>query len=204
VHALALVLLAAIATSCSLGGGGGDDAASSTTAAATTNAAPAAATDPCATFRGSDAPRVSVGPTAPGQLIGAVAGALGCLDRVEFTFNSLGDGTLRGAGLAPGYDVRYVDPPFTDAGTPISIPGDAFLQVTMKPASSYDTSDPAHPKPTYLGNLRLRWSEHNHLQVVQRLEDVGDSVLWIISLDGRRPFAVDAARDPTRITIWIG
>jgi hypothetical protein len=203
VRALALGLLAVTAAAC--GGAGGEGASSATSTAPASTAAPSGGpTDQCATFRGAEAPRVSTGPTARGLLTDATAGAVGCLDRVEFDFSSQGDGTVQGQGLAPGYDVQYVDPPFTDAGTPISIQGDAFLQVTMKPASSYDTSDPAHPKPTYLGNLRLLWRQHNHLQVVQRLEDVGDSVVWIISLDGKRPFVVDAARDPTRITIWIG
>jgi hypothetical protein len=199
---LAAVLLAAVTlAACSSGGGEGASSTSTTVAAPVASPAPG---DGCASFRGAEVPRISTGPVAPGRLTDAEAGAVGCLDRVEFTFTSLGDGTVQGQGLAPGYDVEYVDPPFTDAGTQISIPGEAFLQVTMKPASSYDTTDPAHPKPTYLGNLRLRWSQHNHLEVVQRLEDVDDSVLWIISLDSKRPFAVDAARDPTRITIWIG
>ena len=201
--AVAILLLAGL-TACS---GGGDDSASSTT---TTLAGPeGTAPDPsgCQPFRGATGPRTSAGATAPGLLINAVAGGVGCLDRVEFTFRSQGDGTVAGQGLAPGYTVEYTDDgTFMNGDTPTTIDGVAWLLVTMKPASSYEPNpDPAAKKvPTYLGNLRLRWDAYNHLQVVQRLEDVGDTVQWVISLDDKRPFVVDAARDPTRITIWIG
>jgi hypothetical protein len=199
--AFALLLIAGAASACSTGGG------NASTAPTTVVPAPGStppAPGPCATFRGAEAPRTSTGPTAPGLLTGATAGAVGCLDQVEFVFSSKGDGTAAGAGLAPGYDVQYVDPPFKDGDTPISIQGSAFLQVTMKPAATYDTTDPAHPTKTYTGPLLLRWNQHNHLEVVREMADTADGVVWIISLDGKRPFAVDAARDPTRITIWIG
>ena len=159
-------------------------------------------------FAGSTAPRTSAGPTATGLLIDATAGGVGCLDRVEFTFRSLGDGTIEGQGLAPGYTVEYKDDGhFMDGDTAISIDGDAWLLVTMKPASSYEINpdpdgqegpDVPRQSPSCGGR------RYNHLQVVRRLEDVQDTVQWVISLDEKRPFVVDAARDPTRITIWIG
>jgi hypothetical protein len=204
--AFALTFLAA----CS---GGGSDAApsavSTTTPGSPTPGAPAPAPDanPCQSFRGAVAPRTSTGPTAAGLLTDAIAGGVGCLDRVEFTFRSLGDNTVAGQGLPPGYTVEYKDNgQFMDGDVAISVPGQAWLLVTMKPASSYEPNpDPtAKRKATYLGNLSLRWSAYNHLQVVRRLEDVQDTVQWVIGLDDKRPFVVDAARDPTRITIWIG
>ncbi len=116
---------------------------------------------------------------------------------MEFTFRSQGDGTVEGQGLAPGYTVEYKDEgTFMNGGTLTSIPGAAWLLVTMKPASSFEPNpDPTAKKvPTYLGSLRLRWDAFNHLQVVQRLEDVDDTVQWVISLDDKRPFVVDATR----------
>lgn len=165
------------------------------------------AAGPCPEFRGAFGTRTSTGPTAPGLLVDAIAGGVGCLDRVEFTFQSLGDGTITGQGLAPGYTVEYTESnQFVDDGVTISIDGSAFLLVTMKPASSYhiDPDPTARKRPTYLGNLLLRWEEFNHLEVVRRLEDVDDTVQWVIALSSKRPFVVDSARDPTRITIWIG
>jgi hypothetical protein len=200
----ALAALFVLLGACSSGGSPGAQESSTTDTTLTTNG-PAPAESSCQGFRGAFGTRTSTGPVAPGLLVDAVAGGVGCLDRVEFTFRSLGDNTITGQGLAPGYTVEYAaDGHFTDGNVAISIQGNAFLKVTIKPASSYDTTDPAKPKPTYLGNLTLRWTQYNHLQVVRRLEDVGDTVQWVISLDGRRPFVVDAARDPTRITIWIG
>jgi hypothetical protein len=199
--AFALAFLAA----CS---GGGSDAAPSTSSTTTPGPAGTAPdASACQAFRGAVGPRASTGPAAAGLLIDATAGGVGCLDRVEFTFRSLGDNTVAGQGLPPSYTVEYKDDShFMDGDTAISVDGDAWLLVTMKPASSYEiNADPNAKKvPTYLGNLLLRWSTHNHLQVVRRLEDVQDTVQWVISLDGKRPYVVDAARDPTRITIWIG
>lgn len=199
--AFALAFLAA----CS---GGGSDAARSTSSTTTPGPAGTAPdVSACQAFRGAVGPRASTGPAATGLLIDATAGGVGCLDRVEFTFRSLGDNTVAGQGLPPSYTVEYKDDGhFMDGDTAISVDGDAWLLVTMKPASSYEiNADPNAKKvPTYLGNLLLRWSTHNHLQVVRRLEDVQDTVQWVISLDGKRPYVVDAARDPTRITIWIG
>ena len=106
--------------------GGGDDSASSTT---TTLAGPeGTAPDPsgCQPFRGATGPRTSAGATAPGLLINAVAGGVGCLDRVEFTFRSQGDGTVVGQGLAPGYTVEYTDDgTFMNGDTPTTIHGSA-------------------------------------------------------------------------------
>jgi hypothetical protein len=204
-YVLAAVVISLVTGLSACSDGGETASPTSTTVAGPAGSAPEAGG--CPTFRGATGPRASVGPTAPGLLIDATAGGVGCLDRVEFTFRSQGDGTVAGQGLAPSYTVEYAeDGIFMNGDAPTAVPGAAWLLVTMKPASSYEPNpDPKAKKvPTYLGNLRLRWDTYNHLQVVQRLEDVDDSVQWVISLDGTRPFVVDAARDPTRITIWIG
>src|SRR4051812_10479649 len=57
----------------------------------------------CAGFRGATTVLQSVGPTAPGLLTSADAGAIGCLDQVTFTFRSIGDGT------PPRYTVEHED-----------------------------------------------------------------------------------------------
>jgi hypothetical protein len=142
----------------------------------------------------------------PGLLIDATAGENGCLDQVQFTFTSKGDSNIAHAGLAPGYTVAYAaSNQFMDGNQAIAIDGDAWLEVTIKPAASVDTTDPDHPKPTYLGNLLLRYGEHHHLMIVRELPDVDGGIHWVIGLDSKRPFAVDAARYPsTTITIYIG
>lgn len=195
--ALALVTLAACQ-------GGGGDSASPTTTAPTGGTATTVAglPDTCSGFLGTTTTLTSVGPTAPAALIEADAAAIGCLDVVTFTFRSLGDGT------PPGYTVEYQDPsqhPFEDGDppTPIDLPGRAFLVVKIRPALSVDPFAEGAPS-TYEGNLSLEYGDHNHLQIVRKLPDGKNTVRWVIGLDGVRPFRVDRAADPPRVTVFIG
>jgi hypothetical protein len=135
-------------------------------------------------------------------LIAADAGAVGCLDQVTFTFRSLGDGT------PPGYTVQYQNPdeqPFLDGDppAPIALPGAAFLVVTIAPALSVDPFVEGAPS-TYAGNLSLEYGDHSHLQIVRKLPDGQNTVVWVIGLDSVRPFRVDRAENPTRVTVDIG
>jgi hypothetical protein len=198
--AVAMVSLAA----CQGGGGESASTAAATNPPATATAPAVAAAPPgtCPGFRGATTELRSAGATAPAALIGADAGAVGCLDQVTFTFRSLGDGT------PPGYVVQYRDPaqaPFLDGDPPqpIDLPGTAFLAVTMSPASSVDPSVEGSPS-TYDGNLSLEYGEHSHLQIVRKLPDGQNTVEWVIGLDSARPFRVDRAADPPRITVYIG
>jgi hypothetical protein len=187
-------------TACS--GGGSDESASTATTATTAPpaSAPTAPPNGCPGFTGSTTMLASTGPTAPAQLNGAVAGANGCLDQVTLTFN--------GDGVPPGYVVGYRDPeqePFLDGDPPepIEVPGNAFLVVKVTPALSYDPLSEDKTR-TYTGNLSLEYGDHHHLQIVRELPDTADSVMWVIGLDSVRPFRVDRAADPRRVTVLIG
>ena len=189
--------------------GGGDSASPGTSTTAPPVDAPAVdapvgppVPEPCAGFRGATTVLRSVGATTAAVLVDADAGAVGCLDQVTFTFRSLGDGT------PPGYVVQYQDPdqePFLDGDPPgpISLPGNAFLVVKMAPALSVDPFVEGTPS-TYDGNLSLEYGDHRHLQIVRKLPDGQNTVVWVIGLDSVRPFRVDRAEDPTRITVYIG
>lgn len=160
------------------------------------------AVDPsCPTFHGTTAPLSSGGERPLSLLVDASAEMVGCLDRVTFEFESVGDGT------PPGYRVAYRDveaEPLLDAnGNEFSLPGSAFLVVTMAPAASNDPRVEEQPA-TYRGNLRLSYGENHHLQIVQKLPDVLGSVQWVIGLDAERPFIVDSAADPPRVSVYIG
>jgi hypothetical protein len=179
---------------------GGDS--SSPSAAPSTTAPPAvgvALPDACPTIHGTTTIAQSSGERPAGLLVDADAGTEGCLDRVTFYFESLGDGT------PPGYRVAYQDPPITDGDPPeeIAIDGEAYLSVTITPASSVDPRVEDQPQ-TYLGGLVLEDGDRHHVVVVQKLDDSLGSVRWVIALDGRRPFLVDSASDPTRISVYIG
>jgi hypothetical protein len=101
--------------------------------------------------------------------------------------------------------VEYADPPFTEGDPPVDVPldGEAFLSVTFVPATSYDFTQADVPR-TYRGNLLLQYGDHHHLVLVRKFADGLGNVHWVIALDGKRPFAVDSASDPTRITVYIG
>jgi hypothetical protein len=202
-----LVAVAALLCGVAACSGGGSNAASSTSTTARPVTPPpssaAPAPPPCAPFRGVTSELRSGEPRSPGLLTDASAGAAGCLDQVTFTFMSLGDGT------PPGYDVKYKTDldqhPFMDGDppAPISLPGSAFLVVTMTPASSTNPLQPDNPQ-TYLGDISLQYGDHHHLMIVRKLPDTAHSVRWVIGLDGTRPFLVDRAAEPTRITVYIG
>jgi hypothetical protein len=209
--AVALLVVAAMALAACSGGGGGQASSATTTTATPTTAAPVTTTpgvsDQCPGFRGSVTSITSSGPTVPGLLTDATAGAQGCLDVVTLVFRSLGDGT------PPGYTVGYRDQtkqPFQDGDPPsdIQVPGAATLAVTVAPAASSDASVEGNP-PTYTGNLSLSYGDHHHLVIVRELPDGKDAagqgtVNWVIGLDSVRPFRVDRAEDPTRVMILIG
>jgi hypothetical protein len=180
-------------TACDSGTPGSASAPTTTLGAGATPAPPG----PCEPFHGSTGRAQSVGERPPGLLTDASAGAIGCLDQVTFLFQSLGNGT------PPGYVVEYKDPPFTDGDVEVSLDGSAFLAVTIAPAASFDFTKEDAP-PTYLGNLLLQYDDHHHLVLVRKFDDGLGTVEWVIALDGKRPFTVDSASDPTRITVYIG
>jgi hypothetical protein len=108
-----------------------------------------------------------------------------------------------------GDSTTPTEPPTTEPPAVIDVPGAAHLQVSVTPAASVDATDPANPVQTYTGNLSLGYGAHNHLVVVQELPDTKDlkgqdTINWVIGLDSVRPFRVDRAENPTRITILIG
>ena len=193
--ALALAV-ACVALGCS--NGAADQQSSSPT---TTTAAAAPVDTTCSAFPGTTAPRSSSGERPPALLVDAYAETAGCLDRVTFEFESLGDGT------PPGYRVGYRDveaEPLLDAnGNEISLPGNAFLLVQIAPAASNDPRVEDLPA-TYRGNLRLSYGENHHLEIVQKLPDSTGTVEWVIGLDRERPFVVDSASGPARVSVYIG
>jgi hypothetical protein len=192
-----LVLLACV-FALALGACDRGSSQTSSAATSTTTVAPAPA-GPCPTFHGTTARAESVGSRPLGLLTDATAGAAGCLDQVTFTFRSVGSVT------PPGYVVEYQTPPFSNGDPPraVTLDGSAFLSVTIAPAASVDVTQEDQPR-TYFGNLLLQYGEHHHLVLVEKFDDSLGAVRWVIALDAKRPFVVDSATDPTRITVYIG
>jgi len=127
-----------------------------------------------------------------------------CWDRITFTFVPTGD------NMPPGYTIEYKDPPFVegDAGQyPVETLGNAFLSLTFAPASQTDVSS-GRPVQTYKGPLRLLFHDTHHIELVRKLIDNPDgSQSWIIGLNEKRPFTVDAVADSanhqSRVSVYI-
>jgi hypothetical protein len=195
----ALALAAALAA-CSEGANGAGGSPSTTAlASASASSAPSASAG-CPRFHGATVDRTATGPATSAVLVSAAAAGSDCTDEVTFQFQSASDAP------PPGYTVKYVDPnvqPFLDGDPPrpISVTGRAFLLVQLAPASS---DDPSQPGDGYRGNVSLDLGAAQHVTMVRKLPDANGTVVWVIGLDGVRPFAVDAADVPTRVTVLIG
>ncbi len=132
----------------------------------------------------------------------AYAVAEPCWDKIVFTF------AKTGVDMPPGYTVGYQKGPFVegDAGQfTVETLGDAFLFATFTPASQYDTSNPGPVQQTYPGNLRLTLVDMHHTEIVRLIkENDGENVVrWLIGLDTKRPFTVDAANNPPRVIVYV-
>lgn len=108
-------------------------------------------------------------------------------------------------GLAPAYDVSYVDQVHHDpSGAVVALEGDAFLLVRM-PGATLDTafqeSNPADAR-SYPGPQRI----HPQLRQVKDVAVAGDfeTVLSFgIGMDHRAPFRILRLADPSRIALDV-
>ena len=132
-------------------------------------------------------------------LIGATVTSEPCWDRITFVFEPTG------AMVPPGYEVEYRDPStFVEAnGGRLPTLGDAFLHVTFTPAQSYDRRN-SRVIQKYLGNtLLLIPSDVRNIKIVAHRDDGDGTVQWFIGLDSKRPFTVDAASNPPRVSVLV-
>jgi hypothetical protein len=123
-----------------------------------------------------------------------------CWDKIEFSFQPTGD------DMPPGYEIEYCEPPFTEGDHgqyTVETLGEAFLCVTFTPASSFEPSESGRGAQTYRGNLRLRLDGMHHTEIVRKKIDGLGTVMWLIGLDTRRPFTVDAVNHPPRVILYI-
>ncbi len=120
-----------------------------------------------------------------------------CVDHVVFE--------LKGkAHPSPGYKVDYGTPPFTQAGSgkTVAVMGHAFVVVTISPGYGYDFESGT---PTYTGPLRITPATANHVQEIAQLGDYEGTLQWVIGLDSKRPFTVQATTSPqVQLAVTIG
>ncbi|MGH9025429.1 MAG: AMIN-like domain-containing (lipo)protein [Acidimicrobiia bacterium] len=127
----------------------------------------------------------------------------GCLDVIRFEF----EGPGVGAGLPPGYLVEYRLGPFTvgegEEAEELDVSGSAFLVVTLESSARSIEGETSGQMLTYAGPTNFVPGGLNQLQEMALFVDAPDQMQWLIGLKGERPFLVDAAAGPPRITIKI-
>jgi len=111
-----------------------------------------------------------------------------CVDHVVFDFDAKGS-------TPPGYTITYGTPPFTaDAsGAPVPVTGNAFVVVKVQHGYGYDF---AAAKQTYTGPKSVPVSSSNHVRSIVETGDFEGVLTWVIGLDAKRPFSVQATGTP--------
>ncbi len=111
-----------------------------------------------------------------------------CVDHVIFDFKAKGSDP-------PGYSITYGAAPFTSAGSGATVPvaGTAFIVVTVKPGYGYDFETGT---PTYTGPKSVPVSNTNHVQAIVETGDFEGVLTWVIGLDAKRAFSVQATGTP--------
>ena len=119
-----------------------------------------------------------------------------CVDHVVFDFTGK-------SSDPPGYSITYGTPPFNSAGSGQRVPvrGTAFIVVTVKPGYGYDFEN---GRPSYTGPTRIPVSGANHVQEIVETGDFEGTLTWVIGLDVKRPFSVEATGKPqTQLAVTI-
>lgn len=116
-----------------------------------------------------------------------------CVDHVVFSITSK-------SGNPPGYRITYGTPPFTQdaSGAPVAVRGSAFVVVRMEPAYGYDFEN---GRATYTGSKRIVPSNAKHVTEIVETGDFEGVLTWVIGLDSKRPFSVEATGDQLAVTI---
>jgi hypothetical protein len=198
VGALPLVLVPAL-VGCDDGGTKVSTDASTTSSSSagttTTTTRGAGCTLPGATTDTKTAIVDPVPSSGPALLTDLHTGRQPCADRVVFDFRD----------VAPGYTFEYQPGPFTfgESGQPLTIAGNAFLVARLSPASGVDLTQPAAP-PTYQGPAQITPLGLSHVREIRRLSDFEGVLVWVIGLDGMRPFTAATLGGPARVYIDIG
>lgn len=120
-----------------------------------------------------------------------------CVDHVVFGFTSKGTGP-------PGYSITYGTPPFSQdgSGAPVAVKGSAFVVVTIPKAYGFDFET---GKTTYTGSKRITPpASANHVKEIVETGDFEGVVNWVIGLDAKRAFSVQATGSPqTQLVVTI-
>jgi len=211
-RAATLITAAALLASC---GGGHKHASPSSTSGSTTNGGVSTTVSsvansttsvtqvlptyplPCQPLPVPATPVKSPVPSTATVLLTAVS-ELGdkCVDHVVFGYSGKSTNP-------PGYTVDYGTPPFVQdgSGNPVAVKGNAFVVVKVQPAYGFDFEN-AHA--TYTGPKQITPAHANHVMQIVETGDFEGVVTWVIGLDSKRAFSVQATGAPqTQVVVTI-
>jgi hypothetical protein len=121
-----------------------------------------------------------------------------CVDHVVFSFRSKYPNP-------PGYTVSYVSPPFVNdaQGAPLPVKGNAFILVRLSPAYGYDVYGDGGA--IYKGPDRITPASTRYVTEIVKRGDFEGVVSWIIGLNAKRGFSVQATGKPqTQLVVTVG
>jgi hypothetical protein len=111
-----------------------------------------------------------------------------CVDHVIFDFDGKGTDP-------PGYTLTYGTAPFVadGSGAPVAVAGSAFVVVKVKPGYGYDFEKGV---ATYTGPKSVPIGHTNHVRAIVETGDFEGVLTWVIGLDSKRAFSVQATGTP--------
>ena len=111
-----------------------------------------------------------------------------CVDHVIFDFDAKGTDP-------PGYTVTYGTAPFTSdaSGAPVAVAGTAFVVVKVRPGYGYNFETGT---TTYKGPKNVPVANTNHVKAIVETGDFEGVLTWVIGLDAKRAFSVQATGTP--------
>lgn len=84
----------------------------------------------------------------------------------------------------------------------IAVPGNAFVVVKVQPGYGFDFET---GKQTYNGPKSVPVTNANHVQGIVETGDFEGVLTWVIGMDTKRPFSVQATGTPThQLVVTIG
>jgi hypothetical protein len=120
-----------------------------------------------------------------------------CLDHVEFGFSSK-------SADPPSYTITYGTPPFVEdgSGDPVKVAGTAFIVVKVQPGYGFDFEQ---GRTTYTGPKQITPAHANHVAQIVETGDFEGVITWVIGMDTKRPFSVQATGKPqTQLVVSVG
>jgi hypothetical protein len=177
--------------------------ASTTTVQSSPSSTPPSVTDvfpteplPCQSVPEPKTPVTSPAPSGAVLLTNVQRKGDTCVDHVVFDFTSK-------TSDPPSYTITYANPPFTQdaSGEPVTVNGSAFIVVKVSPGYGYDFES---NKATYTGPKHITPAAANHVKEIVETGDFEGVLTWVIGLDSKRPFTVQATGAPqTQLVVTV-